>query len=483
MPKNKYRALAGNMLVLTIGQFSSKLLVYVMLKFYTSMLGEAGFGKMNIIISTAGLLISVVTLSIADGVLRFALEKNNNGKMVYSIGVNVCIVGSIVFAALTPVIGMIPMLKGYQWLMLVYVFVGSIKEVSGIYVRCRYTPNGVKLFAVDGIITTVATILFNLLFLGVFGMGVEGYIWAVIAGDVTSLVFLNATAKLFSQYHPFRNDRTLRNSMLRYSIPLMPTMIMWAIINSSDMYMVEGFISPEANGIYSFAYKFPNLVTIVVGIFAQAWRMTAITERNSRTTSLFYSNTLSMQQTMMFLTCGGIMLILRPVIIPFFGDARFASAYFYVPTLLFATIFQAMDNFLSSIYEAARKTSHAMISSTIGAAANILLNLILIPIPQLGIEGAAIATLASYVIVFIYRIIDTKKYLYMTIYWVKIAANLILLGGMAASVMFLEYGALQNIINAVLFLIVAAINFKCCVQSVNAVLNKKLGKNEQESAK
>lgn len=479
MGKNKYRTLAGNMLVLTIGQFSSKLLVYVMLNFYTSMLGKAGFGKMNIIVSTAGLLISVVTLSIADGVLRFALEKNNNGKMVYSIAVNVCIVGSIMFVLLTPLVGMIPMLKGYEWLMAVYVFTGSIKEVSGIYVRCRYTPNGVKLFAVDGIITTVATILFNLLFLGVFKLGVEGYIWAVIAGDITSLLFLNATAKLFSQYRPFRNDKTLRNSMLRYSIPLMPTMIMWAIINSSDMYMVEGFISEEANGIYSFAYKFPNLVTIVVGIFAQAWRMTAITERNSRTTSLFYSNTLSMQQTMMFLTCGGIMLILRPLIIPFLGSEEFSSAYFYVPTLLFATIFQAMDNFLSSIYEAARKTSHAMISSFIGAAANILLNLILIP-TQLGIEGAAIATLASYVIVFIYRIIDTKKYLYMTIYWVKLAANLILLGGMAVSVMFLKYGALQNIINAVLFAVIAAINFKCCVKSVEAVLNKKLGKSEPE---
>ena len=80
MGKNKYRTLAGNMLILTIGQFSSKLLVYVMLKFYTSMLGEAGFGTMNIIVSTAGLLISVVTLSISDGVVRFSLEKNNNGK-------------------------------------------------------------------------------------------------------------------------------------------------------------------------------------------------------------------------------------------------------------------------------------------------------------------------------------------------------------------------------------------------------------------
>ncbi len=475
MGNNKYRALAGNMLVLTIGQFSSKLLVYVMLNFYTSMLGKAGFGTMNIVVSTGGLLISIVTLSIADGVLRFALEKNNNGKMVYSIGINVCLIGCAIFAVFVPLIGMIPMLKGYEWLLYVYVVAGSIKEVSGIYVRCRFEPNGVKLFAVDGIVTTISTILFNLLFLGVFKWGVEGYIWAVILGDVTSMLFLNLTARLFTQYHPLHNDKTLRDSMLRYSIPLMPAMIMWAIINNSDMYMVEGFISAEANGIYSFAYKFPNLVTIVVGIFAQAWRMTAITERNSRATSLFYSNTLSMQQTVMFLACGGIMLILRPIIIPFLGDEEFSGAFFYVPTLLFATIFQAMDNFLSSIYEAAQKTSHSLISSCIGAGANVVLNLVLIP--TLGIEGAAIATLASYVIVFVYRIIDTRKYLYMTVYWSKLIVNLLLLLSMAFSVMFLEYGTLQNIFNAVFFIIIAALNFKCCVKSVEAVLNKRLGKN------
>ena len=477
MGKNKYRTLANNMLILTIGQFSSKLLVYVMLNFYTSMLGKAGFGTMNLIISTAGLLISIVTLSIADGVLRFSLEKDNNGKMVYSIGINVCIVGCAIFALFVPLVGLIPMLKGYEWLMFVYVITGSIKEVSGIYVRCRFQPNGVKLFAVDGIITTVSVILFNLLFLGVFKWGVTGYIWAVILGDVTSMIFLNVTAKLYTQYQPFHNDKILRDSMLRYSIPLMPTMLMWAIINNSDMYMVEGFISAEANGIYSFAYKFPNLVTIVVGIFAQAWRMTAITERNSRTTSLFYSNTLSMQQTVMFLTCGGIMLILRPFIIPFLGHEEFSSAYFYVPTLLFATIFQAMNNFLSSIYEAARKTSHAMISSCIGAGANIILNLLLIK--PMGIEGAAIATLASYIIVFVYRIIDTRKYLYLTVYWIKIIVNLLLLLSMAFSVMFLPYGTLQNVLNIVFFIVIPALNFKCCVSAIEAVLNKHADKNNE----
>lgn len=302
-------------------------------------------------------------------------------------------------------------------------------------------------------------------------MGVIGYVWAVALGDVTSLVFLNLTTKLYRQYRPFGNDKTLRNSMLRYSIPLMPTMIMWWIVNASDQFMITGMLGDKPNSLYSFAYKFPNLVTIVVGILSQAWRMSAITERNSRTVSNFYSTTFSMIQTVMFLGCGGIMLILRPVIMRFYNTEGFETGYFYVPLLLGATIFQAMDNFLSSIYEAAQKTVHSMVSSAIGAAVNIALNLLLIP--TIGIAGAAIATIASYIAVFVYRIIDTKKYLYMKVYWAKIVVNLILLAGMACSIMFLEYGVLQNVINAVIFLIIAAINFRSCVQAVKLILNKR----------
>lgn len=456
------------MLVLAIGQFSSKLLVYVMLKFYTEKLGAAGYGDMTNVINAASLLISVVTLSIADGVLRFALEKSTNGRMVFSIGINVCLIGCAVFAPLVPLVGLIPMLKGYEWLIFIYVFMGSIKEVCGIYVRCRYS---VTLFAVDGIITTVSTILYNLLFLGAFNFGITGYVFAVVLGDFTSIIFLNLVAKLFRQYHPLHNDRKLTYRMLKYSIPLMPTMIMWWIINVSDSFMVTWFIGNEANGIYGFAYKFPNLATIIVGIFSQAWRMTAITERNSRQTSSFYSTTFSMVQTVMFIACAGIMLVLRPMIMPFFGSEEFQSAYLYVPLLLGAVIFQSMDNFLSSIYEAAQKTTHAMISSSLGAVVNVVLNLVLIR--TIGIYGAAAATMSSYVIVFIFRIIDTKKYLYMKVYWLKIILNLILLTGMACSIIFIPYGAIQNIVNAAIFLVIAAINYKACVMAVKLILNKR----------
>ena len=85
--------------------------------------------------------------------------------------------------------------------------------------------------------------------------------------------------------------------MLRYSIPLMPTTIMWWVVNVSDTFMVSAIIGISENGVYSFAYKFPNLAAILVGIFMQAWNMSAITERNSRTVSKFYSNVFHMMQT------------------------------------------------------------------------------------------------------------------------------------------------------------------------------------------
>jgi len=474
---NKYRKLAGNTLVLALGQFGSKLLVYVMLRFYTGWLGTDGFGDVTNIINASALLISVVTLSISEGVLRFGLDKANSGKHVLSIGVNITFIGLVIFAAFVPIIGFIPFLAGYEWLIYMYVVTGSIKQVCTIYVRSR---GHVKLFAVNGILTTVVTVICNIVFLGIFELGILGYVLSVVFGDAFSIVFVTLKAKLYQKYRPLGNDKALRNAMLRYSIPLMPTTIMWWVVNVSDTFMVSAIISISENGVYSFAYKFPNLAAILVGIFMQAWNMSAITERNSRTVSKFYSNVFHMMQTVMTFMVAGILLVLRPVIMPLFGSEGFEFAYFYVPCLLVAVLFQSCSSFMGSIYEASNKTTHSFASSCIGAGVNIVLNLILLN--TIGVIGAALATLASYFVVFVYRVFDTKKYLYMSINYRMLAVNLVLIAAMSCSVMFMEYGLWQNVLNCVLFLIIVAINFRSGVNAVKLVLDKRKGKPEEKQA-
>ena len=475
---NKYQTLASNTIILAIGQFGSKILVYFMLRFYTSMLGADGFGDVNNIINASSLLISVVTLSINEGVLRYALDKANNGKHVLSIGLNTAIIGLVLFAAAVPLIGFIDMLAQYKWLIFMYVATGSVKGICAIYVRAR---GHVKLFAVDGILTTISVIILNLLLLGVFKLGVVGYILSVSLADLISIVFLTIKAKLYKQYRPLGNDPVLAKSMIRYSIPLMPTTVMWWIINVSDTFMVTAFFGSAANGVYSFAFKFPNLAAIVVGIFSQAWHMSAITERNSRKISQFYSNVFSMIETVMFITASGILLVLRPIIMPFFGSREFAGAYIYVPFLVAAVVFQSFNNFLSSIYEACNKTTHSFISSVIGAGSNVLLNLILLNSPM-GVLGAALATLISYVLVYIFRVIDTRKYLYMSVNFPMMFLNLGLLAVMSVFVMTMQEGLLLNVLNAVVFLIIVAINFKSAVQAVKLFINRKKGGAKPDSS-
>ncbi len=477
---NKYRELANNTIVLAIGQFSSKLLVYFMLGFYTSMLGAEGFGDATNIINASALLISVVTLSISEGVLRYGIKakKSEDGtvvedivirskKRVLSIGIDVTLVGLIVFAVFVPLIGFIEMLAGYEWLIYMYVFTGGIKATMSIYVRAR---GRVALFALDGILTTVAMILFNLLFLAVFDLGVVGYVLSVSMGDLCSIVFLTMTAKLYKDYRPLRYTKQNLSDMLKYSVPLMPTTVMWWIVNVSDTFMITAFFGSAANGVYSFAYKFPNLAATVVGIFSRAWHMSAIRERNSRTVSRFYSNVFDMMQTIMYVAAAGIMLVIRPIIMPLFGAEGFETAYFYVPVLLFAVVFQSFNSFLSSIYESSNKTMRSFVTSVVGAGTNIILNLILLN--TIGVIGAAIATLASYLLVFVFRVIDTKKLLYMEMKWHSMAANLIALSLLALSVMFMEYGVLQNIINVIIFLAVIGMNYKSLVSAIKMFLSR-----------
>ncbi len=470
---NKYQKLASNTFVLALGQFGSKFLVYVMLRFYTSWLGADGFGDVNNIINASALLISVVTLSINEGVLRYALDDTIRKKNhVLSIGINVAMIGLVIFTAFVPLIGMIDMLSGYQWLIYMYVATGSIKGICAIYVRAR---GRVGLYAIDGTLTTIVVILLNILLLGVLHLGVVGYVLSISLGDMISIVFLTWRAGLLRQYRPLGNDRELAKGMIQYSVPLMPTAVMWWIINVSDTFMVTAIHGSAANGVYSFAYKFPNLAALVVGIFSQAWHMSAITERNSRKVSEFYSNVFGMMQTIMYITAAGILLVLRPIIMPFFGSKEFEMAYMYVPFLVLAVVFQSFNNFLSSIYEAKNKTSHSLVTSIIGAATNIGLNLVLLNSP-LGVIGAAVATLACYLLVYIIRAIDTRQFLTVNVDYLKMAINIMLISTMSVCIMTLDEGLLLNVLNCILFIILCAINFKTAAQAVKLFIRRRTGR-------
>ena len=77
---DKYGKLVSNTMLLSIGSFGSKLLVFFMVRFYTGYLTPADYGTADLITQTATLLIPLVTLGITESVFRFAVNVSSGSR-------------------------------------------------------------------------------------------------------------------------------------------------------------------------------------------------------------------------------------------------------------------------------------------------------------------------------------------------------------------------------------------------------------------
>ena len=73
-----------------------------------------------------------------------------------------------------------------------------------------------------------------------------------------------------------------------------------------------------------------------------------------------------------------------------------------------------MATFLGGSYCVKKDSKGFLFSGTVGALINIVLNFMLIP--HIGIAGAALATCISYVLVYVYRCVDTRKYVKINVF-------------------------------------------------------------------
>ncbi|MDE6723254.1 MAG: oligosaccharide flippase family protein, partial [Eubacterium sp.] len=288
---DKYKKLASNTLVFAIGTFSSKLLTVILTAYYTRVMADGDFGGASLIQNAVNILVPIVTLSVDSAALRFALDKFSNKKGVFTTGIAVDIIGFGIFCLLAPAVSKIQIndFNMGQYALVLYLMLlgSSLRQLCQQFVRGK---GNVKLYAVDGVLATATSAGATFLYLGAFKWGINGYILAIFTSDILSVVFLFASAKLWR----YLDIRALRKSsiypMLKYSVPLIPTVILWWIINTSDQYMVTYFKGVALSGLYTAAYKIPNLVVVFAGVFINAWQISAVDEYNNRGNSKFFSN-------------------------------------------------------------------------------------------------------------------------------------------------------------------------------------------------
>lgn len=426
---NSYKKLMSNTLIFTIGKFASKILVFLMMRLYTSCLTDAEYSQADLIVQIANLLIPLACVGISEGIFRSAAAKQGNKEAFLTNGLFVLLIGTLGFLALSPLLGLVNRFEPWVWLIALYVVMANVHAVVSQYL-CAIGRT--KLFAGQGILNTVFVIALNILFLPILDFGVMGFVLSTVVADALTTIFLVLFAKLWRAIKPKTVSRQVIYPMLKFCIPLIPTTIFWWVTGVSDRYLVAEICSEAENGLYAAAYKVPTLLIYVVSIFDSAWKLSvseggdADPEENRQ----FFSKVWRMYTTMAFLGGAGLILFCRLFGRLLYAEA-FRAAWVYIPVLTVATVFTALDTFLGSAYYQSKRTMGSMLTALCGALVNILLNLVMIP--KWGGMGASIATFMSYFIVFIIRLLTIQKLVPFNREIGRHMVNTLLLGGLAVA--------------------------------------------------
>lgn len=407
IPMGKYKALARNAAIISIGTILSKLVAFFMVRFYTGMLTPAQYGTGDLLITAVSLLMPFVSFGIGDGVFRFLPEYPDDAKSVFSIGIYTVTAGIAVLAALLTLMHWAGILQEYVPLLAFMVLSACYHSVCTQYVRAS---GNTVLFAEQGLLNTLLVVALNLLLLTVFRLGVAGYVLSVGLADLLSALFLIVAQRLW-RYMTVHPNRELLKKMLHYSVPLIPTTVFWWITSVSDRYMISAMLGQDANGIYTVANKLPTMLTLLSGVLMQAWQYSAVSEAKSspKEQAEFYSNVWLALLSALFLTCSA-MVALTKIEIRLLADSSYGAAWLYMPVLCTAMLFCSFNSFMGSVYTVTQQSKLSLWTSLLGATINIVLNLLLIPSP-LGIQGAALATLVSYLVVFLVRAENVRHFI------------------------------------------------------------------------
>ena len=411
----------------------ARLLNFFLLPFYTHYLTTGDYGIVATVFAYIAFLNILYQYGMDQAYMRYSKE---NEKTFTSAFIMVFIV-SLVFTLIlmgnsgfwADTAGIKPENSALIKYAAIILFLDALSIVGFADLRMSHKAS---YYAFIRVISIIINLSMNILLIAKFKFGVEGVFLANIISSSITLLFL---APLHFRRLKFEFDGPLAYKLLSFAIPLLPAGLGAMAVRVIDRPILLKFSGESAVGIYQANYKLGIFMMLFVSMFDQAWRPFFIERADKEDAPKLFARVLTY-----FLLAGGWIFLAVSFFIEDIVKIRIAgtplihSAYYdgltLVPIILGAYLFYGVYvNFLAGII-IRKKTKWIMAAALIGAAANILLNLKLIPL--YGMYGAAWSVLISYILMAVMlheisRRIYPVKYEYKRIF--KIFLIIVLYGG------------------------------------------------------
>jgi O-antigen/teichoic acid export membrane protein len=232
-----------------------------------------------------------------------------------------------------------------------------------------------------------------------FGYGVFGAIGGYIIGYFIatffgSIILLRHIVDSYSSLSTIEDG--LREKLLKYMVPLTATSTANVLDKRVDIILVGAFLGPVSVGYYVVSKQIVQFLESPVGALGFALSPTYGSEKasgNIKKAGQIYKSALSNTLLLYIPAAAGIFLLAEPTIHLIFGE-DYSGATPILQVLSLLIILRSITGITSSSLDYLGRARARALAKGVTSILNVFLNILLIP--QMGVVGAAIATVITY---------------------------------------------------------------------------------------
>lgn len=403
---SRARELIKNTIILGIGNFLPKLLSVVTIPIITASLTKAEYGTYDLIQTLLSLLIPVATLQIHSAAFRFLIDCRGDEKRSSAIITNICFVTGISALFSTALIGLgsygLPF--GVRLAVMLCFFCETMNVSLSQIIR-GLAKN--KLYSVASIVSAVVNCIGVIALLKVTQQGLLGAVTAITAGNFAGVVLEIAAADLPQYIHPQYVSRQTIKEMISFSWPMIPNNLSNWVLKMSDRVVITFFLGIEATAVYAAANKIPNLLSVAHSVFTMAWQENASVAVGDPDAEMYYTKMFG-HIFVFSVGCTSALVGFTPLMFKLLIKGDYSDAYIQMPILILGMFFYCMSSFQGGIFIAHKKTKSVGITTLCAAAINLAIDLAFVKV--WGITAGSVSTLVAYFMLYIYRLVECRKF-------------------------------------------------------------------------
>ena len=403
---NQKKDLIKNTIIISIGKFSTKLVTFLLLPLYTSILSTSEYGQFDLLNTISIFLIPIITLQMDEAMFRFLIDAKDDSdkRKVFSKTVIFAILSMLLWSIIIFIVGS---LLNYQYTLWLIFYCAS----SVLYTLASAFSRGegkFKLYSFLAFCSSILNICLNILFIAILRLGLIGLFLAYIISSIVVGLYGLYRLKAY-KYITFKYKyKGTTREMIKYALPLVPNSVSWALISLSNRLIITSQLGISSNGIYSVSNKFPTIINTCYGFFNTSWRESASRAVNSEDRNAFYRSVyLNLKR---FLLGVSIMMIaVMPLIFNLLVNKNYNESYTYIPFMIISIYFTNMSSFCSGIFAAYKDTKILAPTTIIATTISITFNILFIN--KIGLFAPVFGTLIAYFVLNLYRNYKLRKYI------------------------------------------------------------------------